>query len=277
MAGQLADYEITGKLSDDGTVVCLSATRPARLAPGPSPVTVWVMGPQARSPWATAQTRLGPAATVHDPGLPDWLEAGVSDWAERPVVWVSSADAVTSTLAASAPSGALPDRLGALAGAARGAHALHERGVLHGAICPQSVALVDRGAGARAGVLAPPSLADGQKLVAQIGYPPLAYVDPQLLRGEGGRWSDVWGLGATLHFLLTGRPPYAGLDDLPVVQALAQLMASSPVPLDGLAPAATELVGACLAVDPAARPATAAEVARRIDELAATWGVDAHA
>ena len=69
-------------------------------------------------------------------------------------------------------------------------------------------------------VLAPPSLSNGETPVAQVGYPPLAYVDPQLLRGEGGRWSDVWALGATIHQVVTGSAPFRGMEDLPVVQAL---------------------------------------------------------
>lgn len=280
MAGQLADYDIIDTVLDNGTVLCLNGRRPARLGPGP--VTLWVLGPVARSPWAAARPRLEQAAAVRAEGLPDWLESGVADWGQRPVVWVSSADNVSSTLA-SAPAGMpVAARLAALAQAARGAHALHERGVLHGAVCPQAVGLVsttpDQGTagGHSAAVLAPPALADGQRLTVQVGYPPLAYVDPQLLRGEGGRWSDIWALGATLHQVVTGRPPYPGLDDLPVVQALSQMLVAPPGGLTGVPPAALGLVAACLSLDPAARPATAAEVARRTDELAAQWEVAAN-
>lgn len=268
MAGQLADYDITSTVLDDGTVGCLSGRLPARLAPGGGPVTLWVLGPAARSSWEAARARLEPAASVRAEGLPDWLEAGVAEWRQRSVIWVSAANAVTSTLASPPVNLNIRDRLAALAEAGRAAQALHERGILHGAICPQAVGLV---AGGPSAVLAPPPLADGQRLTVQVGYPPLAYVDPQLLRGEGGRWSDVWGLGATLHQVVTGRAPYPGLDEVPVVQAVAQVLNTPPAPLTGVPAAAAEVVAACLALDPGARPPTAAEVARRVDEIAAHW------
>ena len=146
-------------------------------------------------------------AAIHGNNLPQWLEAGVAEWAQRPVIWVSATTPVTGTLASPPPGMDVPAQLRAVASAARGAHSLHEQGQLHGAICPQAIALIasdqsDGGAfsGAAvagagpsgAAVLAPPSLASGDRPVAQVGYPPLAFMDPQLLRGEGGRWSDIW-------------------------------------------------------------------------------------
>jgi serine/threonine protein kinase len=122
-------------------------------------------------------------------------------------------------------------------------------------------------------VLAPPSLANGETLLAQVGYPPLAYMDPQLLRGEGGRWSDVWALGATIQRVVIGSAPFPGIeeDDLPVVQALAQLLLA-PVPARREMPAPiASLVAACLETDPADRPATAEEVARGLEVAAANW------
>ena len=271
MAGQLADYEITGTVAEDGTLPCLAARRPGRLGPGGGPVTIWSLGPVARTPWPAAKARLETAASVRQPGLPDWLESGVGEWSQRPVVWVSAADQVTATLASAPADLGVAARLEALAVAARAAHALHEKGVLHGAICPQAVALTAGGAAGPPGaVLAPPGLADGLRLTVQVGYPPLSYVDPHLLRGDGGRWSDIWALGATLHYVTTGRPPYAGLDDLPVVQAVSRMLAAGP-PSPATQGPASELVGSCLSTDPAARPATAAEMARRLEELAGRW------
>ena len=176
----------------------------------------------------------------------------------------------------------MPSRLRSVASAARGAHALHEHGQLHGAICPQAVALTApdqpgqavlaaTAPGTNGAILSPPSLANGQQPLAQVGYPPLAFMDPQLLRGEGGRWSDIWALGATVHHILTGSAPFPGTEDLPVVQALAQLlMAPAPARRD-LPATVSSLVAACLALDPADRPATAEEVARHLDEAAANW------
>jgi len=282
LASQVADYEITSIVADDGTLPCLRARPPARLGDSATQSTIWVLGPLARTAWAVALARLEPVAAVRSKGLPNWLEAGVGEWGQRPVIWVSATVAVTGTLAAPPPDLDVPSRLRAVAAVARGAHALHEHGQIHGAICPQAVALTapdhpgqagltPAAAGAADAVLAPPSLSNGETPVAQVGYPPLAYVDPQILRGEGGRWSDVWALGATIHQVVTGSAPFPGMEDLPVVQALAQLL-TAPAPARRELPVAvSSLVAACLALDPADRPSTAEEVARRLDEAAANW------
>ena len=142
MATQLADYEVTGSVLEDGTTPCLRARRPARLGDVNLPVTIWILGPLARTPWPEARSRLEPVAAVRSENLPDWLEAGVADWAQRPVIWVSATTSVATTLASSPPGMGVPAQLRAVAAAARGAHALHEQGQLHGAICPQAVAVV---------------------------------------------------------------------------------------------------------------------------------------
>lgn len=267
MPNQLADYDIVGAVVDDGVLPCLTARRPPRLGGGEGTISLWVLGPLARAPLAAARGRLLAAAAVRSPHLPQWLEAGAGEWAQRPVVFVSAATAVTGTLATGNLSPR--DRVVALAAAARGAHALHEAGVLHGGICPQAVAL--SGPGPDNAVLAPPALADGKRPLVQVGYPPLAFVDPQLLRGNGGRWSDIWAIGATLRYLTSGLPPFPGKDEVPVVQALAQLLrASAPSPVDMPAPA-SELAQQCLSMDPAARPQTALEVADRLDQIGRQW------
>jgi eukaryotic-like serine/threonine-protein kinase len=286
LASQLADYEITGTVLEDGTTPCLQARRPARLGGDGAPVTIWILGPLARTPWTVATSRLEPVAAIRNENLPAWLEGGVAEWAQRPVIWVSASTPVSATLASPPPGMDVPARLRAIASAARGAHSLHEQGQLHGAICPEAVALVTNGSSGPApfaglgpsvsgpaggAVLAPPSLADGERPVANVGYPPLAYMDPQLLRGEGGRWSDVWALGATVHQVVSGSAPFQGIEEVPVVQALSRLLTASTPPVLELPEQIAELVTSCLSVDPAHRPSTAKEVADRLDEAAGKW------
>ncbi len=264
MANQLADYEVIGAVADDGVLPCSSARRPARLGDGGT-VTVWVLGPLARAPLTSVRRRLEHVAAVRSPHLPDWLEAGAGEWAGRPVVFTSATTVVTGTLAG-AQGMTMAAKLRALAAAARGAHALHEAGVLHGGICPQAICLTGPSDGQA--VLAPPPLADGHQPLLQVGYPPLGFVDPHLLRGEAGRWSDIWALGATLQAATSGSPPFPDKDDVPVVQALAQLLAvPQPVPPEA-PPLVAELARQCLATDPSSRPRTASEVADRLDQAA---------
>jgi serine/threonine-protein kinase len=71
--------------------------------------------------------------------------------------------------------------------------------------------------------------------------------------------------------VVTGSVPFPGIDEMPVVQALSQLLTvPAPVPADLPRPIA-DLVNECLSVDPARRPATANEVANRLDEAARNW------
>jgi hypothetical protein len=266
MASQLADYEITGPALDERVLPCLPARCPSRLGSGVA--TLWVLGPLARVPIEPARARLEAVAAVRSENVPAWLETGTGEFADRQVVWVSASTEVVGTLASPTADMGVPDKLRALAAAARAAHDLHERGQLHGAICPQAIALRPGGAGA---VLGPPSLADGKQPVAHVGYPPLGYADPQLLRGEGGRWSDIWGLGATLRQVLTGSPPFQGIEELPVVQGLATLLAAPSVGPGAPPGQLAGLVNACLSTDPLDRPATAKDVAEQLEGAASQW------
>lgn len=285
MASQLADYEIVGPAIDERVLPCLRARRPARLGAGEA--TVWLLGPAARGSWEAARTRLEAIAAVRSEQLPAWLEAGTAEWERRPVFFVSASTLVSGTLASPPGELSVPDKLRAIAAAARGAHALHEHGQLHGAICPQAVALVAPASSLAGtfgsppapgapqpswrGVLGPPSLADGKRLVAHVGYPPLSFLDPQLLRGEGGRWSDIWGLGATVRQVLVGSAPFPGTEELPVVQGLAKVLAAPvPAPAD-LPERVAGIVASCLSLDPIDRPATARDVADQLEDAASRW------
>ena len=100
--------------------------------------------------------------------------------------------------------------------------------------------------------------------MAQVGYPPLAYMDPQLLRGQGGRWSDIWALGATVHQVVAGLSAVSGHRRGAGGPGPLQLLMAPAPGLGELPAAVAELVASCLAVDPAIRPPTAGDVAARL-------------
>ena len=93
---------------------------------------------------------------------------------------------------------------------------------------------------------------------------------PEQARGlvaEVDRRSDVFGLGAILAEILTGRPPYVGPDSISVrLQAIDGRLDDISARLDGCGADAelVQLARRCLAPDPADRPADGGEVASAV-------------
>src|SRR5205814_7012056 len=89
----------------------------------------------------------------------------------------------------------------------------------------------------------------------------IPYLPPErLTAGPPDPRGDLYGLGATLYYLLTGRPPYSGTGPEDTLQ---KLRADSPAPLSALRPdlqpELVQLVNRLTDSRPESRP-TAAEV-----------------
>src|SRR5205814_1624945 len=106
-----------------------------------------------------------------------------------------------------------------------------------------------------------------------LGTP--AYMPPEQAIGavdQIDQRSDVFGLGAILCTILTGKPPYVGADSESTRQLAARAKLSDALTrLDGCGadPGLVELCKRCLAADKADRPADAGEVARAVASLRA--------
>ena len=146
--------------------------------------------------------------------------------------------------------------------AALAAHALHERGIAHRDIKPANILIADDGG--RLADLGLSQLLSPGMVMTGLGQIGLEFTDPPImLGGAASRASDIWSLGACLHYALTGTGVYGDLRSTEPLLLVRSILASQPTLAPDLPPAAAELIGACLATDVTARPRTAAEVAER--------------
>jgi serine/threonine protein kinase len=159
-----------------------------------------------------------------------------------------------------------------------GLAAAHEAGVVHRDIKPSNlmvtpqlgVKIIDFGI-ARLLADNSPRLTLPAQTVGTI-----AYISPEQAQGldVDGR-ADLYSLGCVLYQLLSGRPPF--FSTLPGALLMMQVM-DRPTPLNVVRPdlpaGLSELVGDLLEKEPAARPATAAEVASRIAAIERTLGAE---
>ncbi|MFG1611325.1 protein kinase [Nonomuraea wenchangensis] len=170
---------------------------------------------------------------------------------ERPYVVREYVDGPTLEQAAPAPAAELPRLAAAVA---TGLNALHQAGVAHLALKPANVLLVPGGAR-----VADYGIAGSYGPVAGGGGAP-AYLAPEQVAGlPGGAPADVFAWGAVVGFAATGTPPFG--DGSPA--EVAERVLRGEPRLDGLPVPLREVVTACLAKDPAARP-TMREVLLRL-------------
>jgi serine/threonine protein kinase len=221
------------------------------------------------------------AASIHHPNLVTLLDAGQSGEeafaAIDPPTDSSPLDVLVKEI------GAMPAFLAAeygrqIAGALRAAH---ERGLAHGDIRPANVhvgpmttktnpdgSMKRRPAPNAAAKLAELGLVPVRGPGAQTPPPDdaLPYLPPERLDvGTHDPRGDLYSLGATLYFLLTGRPPFTGTQ---TSELLVKVRAVDPAPLASLRPdvppAFAEFVHKLLKKNPAERPSTAFDVEEKL-------------
>lgn len=207
------------------------------------------------------------------PAIPRWIACG-SDPAHGQVIVMGYVDGVDLATAIE-QGGALriPDALRLASRAAEALEAAHAAGVIHRDVKPENLLLAG-------GLTSPDALrlvdfglafcVDATRLTLMQSVEGSAcYLAPeQIEHGAVSPATDLYALGATLVTMLTGAPPFEG-------QYLEQLGAhvkAPPPPLRARRADLPEVVERyvlrLLEKDPRRRPSSAAEVARRLAEMA---------
>ncbi|WP_407562402.1 serine/threonine-protein kinase [Streptomyces sp. 184] len=152
------------------------------------------------------------------------------------------------------------------AGTAEALAALHARGIVHRDLKPSNVLLpLDGPRLIDFGISRP---ADLTRTTVSLGS--VAFSAPEQARGEASTpAADLYALGATVFYLVTGRPPYADTTDF---FRLLPRVARAEQDLTGLPPELADAVLPCLRAEPAERPDAAAVVAEFGSRLAARPG-----
>lgn len=267
-------YRIFDQLTDGPAGVTYKALHPALQ----QPVSLRLVKPDWLAPLDNTPdyvARTHAAALVQSPHVATVLDSGTH--ADAPYVVQEFVDGCNLFYLVN-EMGALPLGLACeyTRQAALAVKAAHDRGVVHGEVSPFTLLLtpVKRAAGTNGDVSIRPrpgatvklvelGLSPRRPAVGELTYGqsdklgPLAFVPPErLTSGDFTPAGDLYGLGATLYFLLTTRPPHAGSSPLEVLHSAQH---TDPAPLSSIKPdvwpVVSSLVGHLLARNPAQRPA----------------------
>jgi hypothetical protein len=260
LRSSVADYEVLAAVPGPGAAVRYLCNAPERLDYGADEVMVTEIAVDA-SGWPALKELLARFSVVDSDRLLSVIEVGPDPDSGGAGAYLATETAPSGWLSEAGLDLPAAERIRIVADVARGAHALHEAGLAHGAISDKAVVLAERG-----GLLSPPPLDLPAGAVTRIvDGRDVVTLDPNVLSGEeSSRSSDIWALGATLHLALSSRALYPGIDHDPPVTAVQRVLFSRPEVDPDLSPEVQALIQACLEPDPAARPTTAEEVADRL-------------
>ncbi len=225
------------------------------------------LNPDQRREWLLRfRTEGQAAARVADDRVVTVYEVGAHDG--RPFYSMHYVEG--RSLAEKIQAGPLPNRLAAdlLEQIARAVQAVHEQGVLHRDLKPHNILVDARGRPHVTDFGLAKSLAAGESLTHTgdlLGSP--QYMSPEQAEDSAkvNEGTDVYGLGATLYALLTGRPPFQGAT---VADTLHQVKYGEPTPPRRLNPAVDRdlntIVLKCLEKEPGRRFRSAAAMANEL-------------
>jgi serine/threonine-protein kinase len=221
--------------------------------------------PHLLSDPGTRERLVGEARAVAGLAHPGIIRVLDVDASEQPAIVLELVDGepLSARLQRAGP---LPPRVAAAIGRdlARALYHAHVRGVIHRDVKPGNVLLGPNGRPLLIDFGIARILADAEARRTETGMVmgTLSYMAPEQLTGEPlTPRSDLYGLGAVVHEMLTGRPPYPA--QWPA--ALLEEQAGGPPRLEETEPALRSLVRACLQARATDRPRHAGIVADALD------------
>lgn len=261
----VADYTFVSSLGELGHGRLYLARTPQRLGLDTPLVGVKVFEQATDEDTLRRATReLRAFAAVRSPHLVTLHDAG------RDGSWFYYAMEHCSGGSLAAPNRPLgrSEQLAAVSVAARGAHALHEAGMVHRGIHPGTILVTDDGA--RLGDLGLADVLEPTTSVTGLGpAEAVEFIDPAVLSGAtASPASDIWSLGATLHKVLTGVGLYGELPTHDPLLAVRRVLTQSPRLSDELDAPEADLIRRCVLPDPEDRPRTALAFAEELERLA---------
>ena len=163
---------------------------------------------------------------------------------------------------------------------AQALEAAHEKHIIHRNVSPESILIRALDKVAKLGDMMLAKALEGIK-AKQITRPGelvgnIAYMAPERTKSdvEADTRADIYGLGATLYALLTGKPPFEGKT---LVETIAQIRQSDPVPPKkfqlSIPDKLQDAVMMMLAKRPELRYQTPAQAARALEQVAKFQGM----
>jgi hypothetical protein len=267
---RLGRWEITGELGRGGMGVVYRARDPATGVEAALKVTTPEMRSDARA-LERFSREIAAARSVVQGNVVAVLDSGLADDGS-PFVALELVEGGSLARRIERTGPLPPAEVVAIGvGIARALAAIHAVGLVHRDLKPANVLVGDEGEPkvadfglARNG--ASSALTRTGELVGTLDY--MAPEQMDRAREVDGR-ADLYALGATLWALLVGRPPFEGQG----AELLKRVVLESPRTPGRLVPGVPreldELVLELMAKEPEGRPATAAEVATRLERIAA--------
>ena len=261
----IADFRVAKMLGHGGSFVL--AAPPARLADVGEHVVLKVFPTEIAANDESAVSSITEALTAIAAVRSEYLVTMIEAGRNQGVFYCAMEYLPGGSLAEPSIPLTMGEAVRAVANAARGAHALHEAGIPHRNIHPAGIILHSDG-----GKLADPGLASylnpGMTLTGRLGIPEVDFISPEIIRGlPASRATDVWSLGATLHYVASGRSIFPNLDRSNPVASLSAVLNSPPMIADGLPQPIDRIVRQCIDPNHPDRPSSASDLADRLDDL----------